>query len=305
MTWPKLDIVIPTKSLSDPMLLDLIKSIDSQWYPKNRITYHIETKGNSEEAKAYGIAKCRGDIVALFCTDNLLTRKSFLARMVILASRPDVIGAYPAYYTHEKSDPALNRYFALIGANDPVCYALDKADRYDRIQHPYFGVQEFNNSIPSIGDNGFFIKRAAIQVVVKDPSKHFCIDAIEDLRKLGLSSYYIANLDIHHRTGNNLLDWVKRRYRYVAELYWRDYDKRRWKMVQTKQDWECIADFVVCSILIFPNLLLSWAGNERVPDKAWFLHPVVCLLLTLIYGWAWLIHRLPRLLFRRGNVRLT
>lgn len=303
-TWPVLDLVIPCRDKDDPLLAQFLASLQTQTYPAERMNVHLMFEGNPEEAKAYGIQACQGDVIGLFCTDNRLTYDGFLEEMVRATLRPDVIGAYTFRYAYDENDPILNRYFALLGANDPLCWWLEKADRYDYATYPETGVQHFPEAIPSIGDNGFFIKRQALQLVVKDPAQHFCIDAIEDLRRLGLYSYNVVPTYIHHQTGSSWSAYFQRRYRYVAELYFRDFAKRRWRMIDTRQDWLGLVSFVAASLLVLPHLPLVIAGYRKVPDKAWFLHPVICWLLVWVYGWAWLRHRLPQLLsFRRSTAR--
>ena len=64
--------IIPAKSLDDPNLKDLVDSIRAQDFPQDQIETIVVTEGDSEQAKAIGIRKARGEICAMFCADNVL-----------------------------------------------------------------------------------------------------------------------------------------------------------------------------------------------------------------------------------------
>lgn len=288
----RLSLIIPCAPQDEPQLQELLSSIDRQCFQKEELEVLIMREGNSEEAKAYGIQRSQGAILGLLCADNQLLGNTFLSEMCAAAENPGVIGAYPRHYAWMSQDPPLNRYFALLGANDPLCWWLGKADRSMHGGRPARRVDRvtFGRVLPSVGDNGFFVKAAAIKPFVTDPARHFCIDVCEDMRRAGLATYTITPNVIWHKTGSSFWTWLKKRWRYTNELYWRDYAKRRWKMVDTPRDWWLCLWFAIASGLLLPQVFVVLRGYRRVKDPAWLWHVPICLCCTLLYTCAMMRH---------------
>lgn len=252
----------------------------------------MATKGNSEEARGHAILEAKGHILGFLCTDNILRDKDFLRTMTWYAAQMDVVGAYTAQYDHVTYDKPLSRYFALLGANDPVCWWLGKADRKSYLHNGLeTSIYQVGNRMSSIGDNGFFCKRFAMRQAVNKPEDHFVIDVVKKMWNLGYTRYYrVATQKLWHKSGESWLTYFKKRYRYADELYFRDYHKRSWLMVETMWDWIMVALFAIFSLLIIPNLITATLGYRKVHDPAWFLHPIICFGLTLVYSWLLIKH---------------
>ena len=227
--------------------------------------------------------------------------------MTRYAEDPAVDGAYTARYAHVPGDAPLSRYFALLGANDPVCWWLGKADRQSYAAAvPRTRIVEFHRRIPSLGDNGFFIKREVLRKVAFTPETFgSCMCICEDLRRLGHARYWVvAEQSLWHRTGEDVGDYLKRRWRYVHDLYWDKVGLRRWRMVVGLRDWSCVFLFALCSLAVVPHLGTALVGFGRRRDSAWLLHPLVCLALTVLYAVAWLRFLLSRLSFPRWRGKM-
>src|SRR3990167_1612390 len=122
--------IIPasTKDLESQKLKDLIVSIKAQDFPQDQIEILVITEGDSEQAKAIGIRRAKGEICAMFCADNMIMEKDLFQRVYceLSVNAEDTDACFPWKYSYEKNDNSLNRYFSLIGGNDPICYYLGK-----------------------------------------------------------------------------------------------------------------------------------------------------------------------------------
>jgi len=273
----KLSLVIPAKSKDDPKLAELLSSIDAQDFPKSEMETLVITEGTSESAKAIGIRKARGEVIGILASDNELTHKWFLKNHYMQARK--YVCSYPSTYACVKNDDVLNRYFALIGGNDPLSFYMGKNDRL-----PYYGRNaSFKASNITIGDNGFFIRKELLQRT--DLDNYYHIDnATEAIKLSDGGGMFLDNDSIWHKTGGNLFHFFAKRYRYGLQHAFNS--NRRWHLVDFRkpQDIGRFLWFILATITMVEPLYLSFRGYTKIRDKAWFLHLPVCMLTLITYG---------------------
>ena|SRR3990167_8624719 len=279
----RLSLVIPCLNKQDPKLLELLASIDKQDFPKDQMETLVITEGTSESAKAIGIRKAKGEVIGILASDNELVYKDFLSTQYSYAC---TYGAsYPSKYYHSKNDDILNRYFSLIGGNDPLSFYMKKNDRCS-----YSGSYP-NMLSGSIGDNGYFIQRKLIAST--DLDNYYHIDnALE--AKAGTIA---VDSTIWHKTGGNIFSFFAKRYRYGLQHAFNK--NRRWHLVDFKQPKDIVRLiwFILFGLTLVQPLYLSFRGWIKIRDVAWFLHPVVTLMTILNYS-ALMIHIGLRKLFQ-------
>ena len=275
------------KDLKSRKLQDLMDSIKAQDYPQEKIEILVVTQGDSEQAKAIGIKKAKGKICAMFCTDNVLSSNLIFSKVYnLMSSNRSVAGVYGKTYEYRKKDHSLNRYFSLIGNNDPIAFYLGKCDRfpiYLRQKEISYSLVDFaEDNIPSLGDNGFFYRKSYIEDTNLD--HYYPMDNAEDLRRQGISSYWrLEGPTVWHRTSDNLISFLRKRYCYARDLYC-DREDRRWKIIDSTKDKLRVAGFVLATITIIQPVMVSARGFFKARDFAWFWHPIVCWGFLITYG---------------------
>lgn len=247
-----------------------------------------ETSNSPETAKAIALKQAQGDLVLLMASDNILPKKEWLKTTVeSLVQDPSAVAAYPWRYAYRKTDTSLNRYFALMGVNDPVAWFMGKADKqsYFSNDNQKTGLVKFSlRNMPTLGDNGMLVWRKKLLKAQVDEQHFSHIDVFYDLVSLGLNHFVIVKQTIIHDTGDKFWLFIKKRWQYMQRLYLQQMKMRRYRWVRSYQDGLKIGLFIIYSLSFAGPLLTALRGFLRKPDWAWFWHPIMCFVLVWVYG---------------------
>ncbi|MDZ7587052.1 MAG: glycosyltransferase family 2 protein [Patescibacteria group bacterium] len=252
-----------------------------------------ERTGSPEKAKAIGLREAGGELVLLMASDNVLPDKGWLTVMVeSLLKEPEAVGAYPRRYAYRKEDTSLNRYFALMGANDPVAWFMGRADRQSYLgnENQKTKLVKFNQkNMPTLGDNGVLIWREKLMRARVDEENFSHIDVFYDLVSLGMNQFVVVDKEIIHDTGDVLVKFLSKRFRYMKELYLEQREMRRYKWVRGFRDIIKLGLFIIYSLSVAGSLITAIKGFLKKPDLAWFWHPVMSVAMVIIYGAAMIL----------------
>ena len=255
-----------------------------------------ENTKSPEAAKGVALKESQNEIILGIDDDNILPDKNWLLKMIlILEKEPQAVGCYPWRYTYKKEAKLLNRYFSLFGVNDPVAWFLRKADRQSYLNSnwdlsgqaqdkgDYFLV-EFNlDNLPTVGANGFLIRRSFLEKAKVNPDDFFHIDVNADLISQGFNQYVVVKNDIIHVSGESFFKYLKKRKRYMENLYLQDFSKRRYLIYNPKKDKIRIILYSLYSLTLILPIIKAIKGYLKIKDPAWFLHPIICFLIFWIY----------------------
>jgi glycosyltransferase involved in cell wall biosynthesis len=320
MNFPSLSVLIINKN-GGKKLARCLKEISCQDYPKELIEIIIVDGGSTDEsvsiAKKYkakfidggypenqearrfiAVKEAKNELIAWIDTDNYLPTRNWLLKMVEpLVKDKEIFASETWHYAYRKNDGGFNRYCSLFGINDPVAFYLGKADRatYYHKSWQLLGKAEdkgnyfkvtFKNDIPTVGCNGFLIRRSVLNKVITTPENYFHIDVIYDLILKGYRSIAFVKNDIIHDTSDRLSNLVKKRTDYFSQHGVKQAAERRYKVFDpnSRSDKINLLLFMVYTVTIIKPLFDSLRGFVRKPDFAWFLHPIVCWLFLYAYG---------------------
>ena len=257
-----------------------------------------ERTGRPEAATAIGYNAATHEIIVNFPSDNVITDPQWLKRMVRpFMEHKDIVGSYTLRYEYHPEDNPLNRCFALFGAGDSVAYYMNKRDRVAYFEEGYpkstrardcgdYYLVEFNeHNVPTLGANGFLIRRNFAQYMSKDPMSFFHIDSVLDLITQGHTKFAVVKNEIWHRTGEEFTNFFKRRIRYIG-IYFRDKQARRYHVVDMRTDKWKLVTYVFYSLTFIEPLIEATRGYLKIRDWAWFLHPVMSFLCVPVYSYA-------------------
>jgi len=211
-----------------------------------------------------------------------------------------VFATYPMYNDYEKDMNITTRYTALLGSPDPTLYYLNKSDKVPVFQHTYtkgtiqketrnYYVVTFDErSLPTVGDNGILVRKELLERVLTGKGRYLHTDAFADLLRQGYATYGVVKNSIIHVAPLSLYGQairrveVKRKFtdalrgkRTYLVFNWNDYS-----------DWVRLVLYVICALTFVQPLYISIRGFMAKRDIAWFVHPIMCILMVVGYGWS-------------------
>lgn len=317
MDWPSLSIITPTLN-SERTLEKSLKSIRSQYYlgkmeiiiadggstdstlslaKKYKVDIVVKNRlKTGESGKALAVKHSKNDILVFIDSDNILPNNKWLKNMVKpFVGNSEIIASEPAYFTYRKKDHWLTRYFALIGMGDPINLFIGNYDRYSYVTNKWTGLNlvykeddekitlELKKEIPTIGANGFLIRRKAIE---KYPLEDylFDIDVLKYLAKKEKVKVVKVKIGIVHLFSGDILTFIRKQSRRIRDFLY--YKKIGIREEQTSPDrlFKGITIFVISTILVLPLVVQSIVGFVRKPDWVWLFHPVACLITLGVYS---------------------
>jgi len=313
---PSISIVIPTLN-SEGTLGSCLQSIANQDYPRDRIEIIIADGGSKdrtveiakgftksivlnhlktgEAGKAVGVKEAKNEIIALIDSDNILDRRDWLLRMVEPFQDEEIAGSEPLYYTYRKQDSYITRYCALMGMNDPLCLFLGNYDRYCRITNKwtemkvrewdrggYLCVQLDERHLPTIGANGFLVRRELLRKCAI-AEYLFDIDVVYELVKQGYTNFAKVDIGIVHIFSGSLSTFARKQRRRIRDhAYYKGLGLRKypWSSLSKVR----LLKFVLYTIFVVPLLAQVLRGYCRKRDMAWLFHLSTCWVTLLVYA---------------------
>ena len=325
----KLSIVIPTLN-SERTLGACLAAIAEQTLPRSDYEIVIADAGSSdrtldiaraagvdvicanplktgEAGKTAGIEASHGEIIALVDSDNILPDPLWLGRMLAPFDDPEVVATEPIAYTSRAEDPALTRYFALLGMNDPICLFTRNYDRVSAVTGKWTGLDVPTedrgdwlklrlaaDALPTIGANGFIFRRALLDGTNWRPYL-FDIDILyERILRDGAVTVAKVKTGIVHLYCARLRDFARKQRRRIRDFLFFAQEKRR-SYPWNRQRRTGIVLFCLATATVLPLAVQALVGFCRRPDRAWLYHIPVCWTTLWIYG----LGALSRLFGRR------
>ncbi len=312
-----ISVILPVFN-SQRTLSECLSSIDEQDYPKDLVQMVIVDGGSTdstltiarqaegativrnwrrtgEAGKALGVKCAHNEIFAFIDSDNVLDDPLWFRKMTKPFSDLKIVASEPLYYSRRQRDPAITRYCALIGANDPLAVYLGNHDRYCYFKRRWTGIaveQKDNGEylsvslkgriLPTFGANGFLVRGDIVRRLVPN---HFLfdIDLVQELARKGDFSIAKVKIGVVHLFASSLTLFVRKSYRRARD-YW-FYSRKGARSYQWKEQSRLqLLKFVLFSITIVPMAKDACTGYKSSPDTSWFFHPLACFLVLWVYS---------------------
>ncbi len=150
----------------------------------------------------------------------------------------------------------------------------------------YYTVVFVPKHIPTLGANGFVIRREILMKNAQVDEDHFFhIDVNVDLIKKGFNTYAFIKDDIVHLTGyRTIVSFLYRRKLFMEQFHFKTQKKRRYS-VYMPQDTQKLLLFILFAATFIKPTFDALRGFIKIHDIAWFLHPFLCFTLLVIYSY--------------------
>lgn len=257
-------------------------------------------KDNMEARRSVGFKKSLGELILSLDSDNYLYGYDDIAKMVLpLEKNKELTGSFSLHYFYDQKLPTFTRYISLFGNHDPVAYYLGKADRQkftvtkwpNKSQivdvNPNWTTVRFGKTdFPTLGCNGFLIRKDFFKLDGVKPEAFFHIDVLFDLLADGHNSYAVVDAHVVHDSSPNIIRHLKKRYEYMSLHHINLSKIRRYKVFDSnsKKDWLNLGKFIFYTMTFVEPLYESITGFIKIPDVAWFIHPFLCWAFLLTYA---------------------
>lgn len=154
----------------------------------------------------------------------------------------------------------------------------------------YFVVEFKTSNLPTMGAQGFIARTKDILKTTWKPY-FFHLDSVFELVQMGKNKFIMADLEIEHKYVKSISGFHRKLYRNIGLfLKLKKYRKYTYDVGSIK--------FFIALILmmsIIHPLFVSFKGFVKKPDPAWFLHPIFCFTVPIIYTFAVLKYSFEKL----------
>jgi len=247
---------------------------------------------NRERAKSIGIEHAKGELLLLMDADVFLLPDNYITRSVqLLQKYPSAVAVQSIRWHYKRNDYIINRYCNLFGTVDPLVLFLGKRGALMVIEDEwmykktviskgsdYFLVKFTTQNLPTVGAQGYIVRRKELLKTSWKPF-FFHLDTAYEMVKKGKDEFIMGKLEVEHRYVGSLLEYyqkmIRNMYLFLKLDRYRTY----------KYDINPLKLFITLLIMfsvVYP-LFQSIKGYIRKPDRAWFLHPLFCITVPILY----------------------
>ena len=243
-----------------------------------------------EKGKVVGIKAAKGEIIGFIDADNIIYDPQFFNKMLVPFKDQKIAGVDTLYYVSKKKDNLITRYCALLSGDDPYSIYLGLNDRFcffkgtwTGMKHnsidkgDYLKVKVFSGEVPTMGSNGFFVRKNLFKQISYDPFIH--TDFVNDLVEIGQDTFGKAKTGLKHDMAD-FSDFFKKKIRRV---------KRRMRgEIKLKYNYDVSMLKLLGVSILFATFIVpifdAIRGFLRKKDSAWIIHPFACFGVFLIYA---------------------
>lgn len=249
---------------------------------------------NRERAKSIGLEQVNGEILLLMDADVFLMPKNYIRRTVeLLMEHPTAVAAQSIRWEYKKNDHMINRYCNLFGIADPMALFLGKRgalmetetvwpykDTIVEQGKDYFLAKFTPQNLPTIGAIGYMVRKKDIYKTSWKPY-FFHLDTAYELVAMGKNEFLLTKLAVEHRFVYSFSEYFGKLMRNMQLFL--ELQRHR------KYNYDATFLRVFFAVLLMVTILYPFSqsirGYSKRSDLAWFLHPLFCFFVPILYSY--------------------
>jgi glycosyltransferase involved in cell wall biosynthesis len=247
-----------------------------------------------ESGKAVGFHAAQGDLILSIDSDNIIVGSDWLQRMVEPFADEAVIASETAKWDYRRTDHFVTRWSALTGVADPLALQIGNYARYSYLtdrwtdyphraerREGWIRVMLEPGRVPTLGANGFLVRRRALDVVPIDDYL-FDIDFVQELVERGERTIALVDVSIRHYFCDSVGQFYRKTRRRVDDYFFFATTGHRTYPWPSRS--RAIVRFTASTLLVAPLLVDVIRGARRKPDRAWLFHIPASWITLWVYG---------------------
>lgn len=316
-----MSFIVPTYN-NKVLVKRCLDSIFSQDYPKEMIEvitidggstdgtlellkeYPVRLLHNKERfpegkgmGKSQAVQRAKNELIAFVDQDNELQGNSWLKEMIKPFKDKNIVGVACKLLV-KKEDNITNRYLSLVGTDSFAIYrsiegrmALNKIKLKD--EGDYFSYKLKTDNCLCTGGNCFIVRKEALNKI------NSYTQDVEMIYAFAEKNYKIAipkNAYTHHLAIDSFYNFLKKRNYWATHQRAKNIEDRKYSWTpRTKREYKIFFSFLIKSLTIIPNFIVSINNYFKTKESAWLLHAPSVFLITLIYGKVWVLDKFRKL----------
>lgn len=265
------------------------------------ISIYNNPKKDFESGRVVGIKNSKYDLIFFLDSDNFITDRKFFLKFLEAYKDESILAAEPSGYTYIKNDNIANKIHSLIGCADPISVFIKNYAHYNNIFKKMMGINYLNidhkdfvkikfiDKIPTIGANGFTIRKKALKKL-KNYKNFSDIGRFVEFTNI-YNNYNFAKIktDIYHKSFDGYLHFCFKQKRRI-KLYLLHKNKG----INTGYNWSInrigLFYFTLANLFLLPLIIQATLGFFNKKSKAWFFYPLYSLTTFYIYSFYFLVN---------------
>lgn len=303
LNLPEISFVIPVYNAGD-MLQTCLESIFRQDYPDDkfevlvidggsvdntvnvakkfpvRLIYNSERR--ADHGNFLGVKSAKGSYIVILAADNEIPSEDWLRKLTKpVIEHPDLAGVIPLPVS-SPMDPPINVYYTLLKTDPLTFFVFDSFgnlfDAYKPVEKcgEYYVYRFPKERCPLIGlAQGFMVRRNLVPDSINfDDTAPFCEMVAKGYK------FAVTPDGVYHYHLKSLRHFV-RKYIFRSKTRPTLTVVKRSILFTKRRKMRLIMWFIYSLSLIWPSVD-SVKGYIKKANRAWFYHPIACLLIALI-----------------------